>query len=121
MILLLKIAICIVSTSGMQRKLGGASNVDLSDSSSSTYQDLLEFSNFALKKVLTGSESNSYNIELVSATQQIVAGMKYTVDATVTQTDCESDCSNLTCQFIIWSQPWIKENPVRILEGSKCE
>jgi hypothetical protein len=121
-ILFIAIAICIASTTASKPKLvGGTSSVDLSDTSSETYLDLVELSKFGLNYVLSGLNSNSFDIKLLSATQQIVSGVKYTVDAMATQNNCESDCSNLSCRFIIWSQPWLKQEPIKILEGSKCE
>jgi hypothetical protein len=121
-ILFITIALCIASTLAIKPKLvGGISSVDLSDKSSQTYLDLVELSKFGLSYVLSGLNSNSFDIRLLSATQQIVSGVKYTVDAVATQNNCESDCSNLSCRFIIWSQPWLKQEPIKILEGSKCE
>ncbi len=95
--------------------VGGRSSVDLSDPNSETYKNIAEQAQFATSeytKLYRALNSQNLNtnfevVRLLSAQQQVVSGMKYYINAEIKDL---SSGETKTCEFAIWSQPWLKNN-----------
>ncbi|XP_032090268.1 cystatin-like [Thamnophis elegans] len=112
--------------------VGGVSDVPV------TNEGVKEAAAFAVEQYNKGSQNANYFKELtiVKAKAQVVEGMKYILTVEVGKTVCEKsngpmtfseiqECElapqdqreKLTCDFQVWSRPWLKETQV---VGSSC-
>ncbi|XP_070622099.1 cystatin-like isoform X1 [Erythrolamprus reginae] len=116
----------------LQGILGGVETVDVTD------KGVVEAAAFAVEKYNEGSKNTNYfkELRIVEAKYQVVEGAKYYLRVEIGKTVCEkgdgplpfSDIQKcelvpadqrekLTCNFQVWSRPWLKEIQ---LVGSFC-
>lgn len=115
---LLIFVLCALTTEIAQSMImGGSTDVDLSNPQ--TYKLVKNYADYAACHV-TGLDSSRFNIKLVNAKQQIVAGIKYSIEATLSYNNCHSRCTIKTCKFFVVAQLWIKKQPIKLLDGNTC-
>jgi len=119
--------------------LGGVMPVDLSsDSLDETRRDLMEAVHWATEKICDTIKTPVHLkfIQLLHATEQVVAGMKYQLKFKVGETDCLKEMADPSgckisrqpnhkkyiCTATVWSRPWLP-NPehMQLLDHPRCD
>ncbi|XP_070622101.1 cystatin-like isoform X3 [Erythrolamprus reginae] len=108
----------------LQGILGGVETVDVTD------KGVVEAAAFAVEKYNEGSKNTNYfkELRIVEAKYQVVSGFKYYLRMELGKTVCVKGIvlpfnviqkcelvpinqrETLTCNFQVWSRPWLKDN-----------